>query len=359
MPHHVAQQHLALYDCIRSGAARTQATIEAALATIGATPTVLVLTHTDDGVWTLDDDLTIPANVILQIPPGVTVFRPNAKTLTIQGVVIAAAMGWETGTGVTVRNASALTEISGVLARNISIVTGNVAGNGLYVSAQQGAGAIKRVRLFTEQGNGGVGIQMSQNDGTNSLCWQITADTGGGLSFGNAAAQIIAQLLNTGLGLGPGFTPSPSFYLQLSGDFAAKPGAGGLWTVPSSAKVKTLSGTDYTDGMAKIRQLPPARHYRYNGRAGTPVSDDEEFGFVAEEVAEVAPELVRTFEAKLEETDATPTALPATNLGPMLYTILNALKELDQRLATLEEGARPQARPAAPSKAARPRRPKA
>jgi hypothetical protein len=339
MPHMLAQEHQGIVDCIRYGTARTQATIAAALAAIGATPTLLSLTFTGDGIWTVTSNLTIPANVTLHIPPGVTVNRASGVTLTIQGVVIAAGTAWETGPGTTVRTPSALTEVSGVLTRNLSVVTGNVSGNGIFVSGAQGAGAIKRVRIFTDQGNGGVGIQMSQNDSVNSLSWQVTCDTGGGLSFGQPAAVIIAQLLNTGLGLGPNFTPSPLFYLQLSGDAAGKPGAGGLWTVPSSEALKTLSGTAYTDGMAKVRALPPVRHYRYNGKGGTPENAGEEYGFVAEELQAAAPELVRPYDVKLEKTDEATTPLLATNLGPLLFTFVNALKELDARLAALEGSA--------------------
>jgi hypothetical protein len=335
MPHMLAQEHASIYDCIRAGTARTQATIAAAIAAIGAAPTLLTLTFTGDGVWSIASNLTIPSNVTLHIPPGVTVNRASGVTLTIQGVVIAAGTAWETGPGVTVRNTSALTEVSGVLTRNLSVLA-MASGEGLFVSNAQGAGNIKRVRIYTDQGNGGVGIQMSQNDSLNSLCWQIYANTGGGLSFGNAGAVLIAHLLNTGLGLGPNNTPSPSFYLQLSGDFAAKPGAGGLWTVPSSRALKTLTETDYTDGMAKLRQLPPVRQYRYNGKAGIAASTEDEYGFVAEELQDVAPELVRPFEAKLDEDDEATTPLLATNLGPLLFTFVNALRELDTRLQALE-----------------------
>jgi Chaperone of endosialidase len=340
MPHMLAQEHAGIYDCIRAGTARTQATIAAAIATIGATPTLLTLTFAGDGVWSIASNLTIPANVTLHIPPGVTVNRATGVTLTIQGVVIASGTAWETGPGTTVRTSSALTEVSGVLTRNLSVVTGNVAGEGLFVSGAQGAGGIKRVRLYTEQGNGGVGIQMSQLDNNNSWNWQMYANTGGGISWGLAAANIIMHLLPTGLGLGPNNTPSVSFYLQLNGDFAAKPGAGGLWTVPSSRVLKTLVGTDYTDGMARVRQLPPVRLYRYNGKAGIAASTDDEYGFVAEELQAVAPELVRPFEAKMDDDDEATTPLLATNLGPLLFTFVNALRELDARLQAIE-GATP------------------
>jgi len=324
---------MAIYDCIRSGTARSQATIVSALATIGSAATILSLTFAGDGVWTLSSNLTIPANIILHIPPGVTVLRPTGVVLTIQGVVIADSGAWETGPGTTVRSASALTEISGVLARNVSVVTGNVAGNGIYVSAQQGAGAIKRVRLFTDQGSGGVGIQMSQNDGNNTLCWQITADTGGGLSFGNANAVIIMQLLNTGLGIGPGFTPSPSFYLQLSGDFAAKPN-GGSWTNPVSSRAfKEIHG-DFTDGLDVLKRLQPVR-FHYNGMCGMP-TDEEFVGLIAEDVEEAAPYMLRKNLLRVHADDPAETEVTGLNDGDLRFVLRNAILELDTRLAALE-----------------------
>jgi hypothetical protein len=351
MPHMLAQEHQAMVDCIRYGTPRTQATIAAALAAIGASPTLLSLTFSGDGIWTLSSNLTIPGNVTLHIPPGVTVNRPTGVTLTIQGVVIAAGTAWETGPGATVRTASSLTEVSGILTRNLSVVT--TAGQGFYVSTAQGSGNIKRVRIYTDQGNGGVGIQMSQNDSQNSLCWQVYADTGGGISFGTAAAVIIAQLLTTGLGIGPNFTPSPSFYLQLSGDFAAKPN-GGSWTNPVSSRAFKDIHDDFTDGLTVLKKLQPVR-FHYNGMGGMP-TDQEFIGLVAEDVEDAAPYMLRKSRLRVHADDADETDVLGMNDGDLRFILRNAIVELDKRLAALE-GRTGESEPSPPARS-RPRRTK-
>jgi Chaperone of endosialidase len=336
MPHMLAQEHAGIYDCIRSGTARTQATIAAAIAAIGATPTLLTLTFAGDGVWSIASNLTIPANVTLHIPPGVTVNRASGVTLTIQGVVIASGTAWETGPGTTVRTSSALTEVSGVLTRNLSVVTGNVAGEGLFVSGVQGGGAIKRVRLYTEQGNGGVGIQMSQLDNNNSWNWQMYANTGGGISWGLAAANIIMHLLPTGLGLGPNNTPSVSYYLQLNGDFAAKPN-GGSWTNPVSSRAFKDIHDNFMDGLEVLKKLQPVR-FHYNGMCGMP-TDQEFIGLVAEDVEEAAPYMLRKSLVRQHESDMDDTEVLGLNDGDLRFILRNAILELDARLQALEGSA--------------------
>jgi len=324
---------MGIVDALRYGSP-SQATLQAAIAAIGSSNAILSLGLSGTSIWNLTTNQTIPSNITLQVPAGATVNRPSGVTLTLQGSVMAWSSSWDTGAGTTVRSPSALQEISGLFTRNISVLA-LAAGEGLFVSNAQGTGAIKRVRIYTDQGNGGVGLQMSQLDNNNSWNWQMYANTGGGISWGLAGAVLIMHLLPTGLGLGPNNTPSASFYLQLNGDFAAKPGAGGLWTVPSSAALKDLMPEPVTDGMARLRELPNVRRFTYNGKAGTP-DGTEQIGFVAEDLQKVAPELVKPFVAKLEEGDDETTDLLATNLGPMLYWLVTGLKEVDQRLTALE-----------------------
>ena len=332
MAYMVAQDHEGIYDAIRSGTSRTSATIAAAIATIGSAVMTLVLTKAGDGVWTITSNLTIPSNITLQVPPGVTVFRNSGVTLTIQGVVVAWSSTWDTGPGTTVRSPSALREQSGVFARNVSVLA-TAAGEGLFVSNAQGTGPYKRVRIYTDNGAGGVGIQMSQLDNNNSWNWQMSANTGGGISWNLAGAVVIMHLLPTGLGLGPNNTPSPSYYLQLNGDFAAKPN-GGSWTNPVSSRAfKDIHG-DFTDGLDVLKKLQPVR-FHYDGQCGMP-TDQEFIGLVAEDVQEAAPYMIRPSFMRLRDDDTHHTEVMGMNDSELRFILRNAILELDTRIKVLE-----------------------
>jgi Chaperone of endosialidase len=344
MPHSVAQEHLGMVDAIRYGTARTHATLLAANAAIGSTPTVLVLTHTGDGVWTIGANVTMPGTTILRIPPGVTVNVLTGVTFTVANV-IADRQNWKTGPGTLTRSlvAGGSCEVAQLTSNNINC---SVEGQGLALISP--VNAQRQVVLSTNQGAGAVSIELNQG-ATDTTKWEIGNNVGAQFYIGHPGASPQIVLTTGGMALTQGTGLTPSYLLHLTVDSAAKPGAGGLWSVPSSRELKTLTGTEYKGGMAKVRQLPPVRHYRYNGLAGTPADASEECGFIAEELQAVAPELVRPYEAKLTEADETATPLLATNLGPLLFTVLNALRELDARLATLEQPTRtpePHARPA-------------
>ena len=57
--------------------ARTEATIMLALDNIGSLYRNLLLTDEEDGIWTLNGDVTIPGNVTIVVPLGVRVVGPG------------------------------------------------------------------------------------------------------------------------------------------------------------------------------------------------------------------------------------------------------------------------------------------
>jgi len=328
VPHMVAQQHMGQYDCIRAGTARTHTTISAALTAIGSTPTTLVLTFAGDGIWSIGANLTIPSTIVLLIPAGVTVNRASGVTLTLNGPVISYQPGWETGPGTTVRSLTpGGIEINALATEGLAITQPSAPG-GLLLQASA-ASTAKRVRLFCDQGGGNVGMSMSQNETVNTAGWQIAVVVGGGLTFSRATGTYIAQINDNGLAIGGGLTPS-SYLLQLNADSAGKPGAGGLWAVVSSREVKDILG-DYTEGLALLRQLPHAVRFRYNGRGGTPADGPEDIGFVAEDLQAVAPRMVREVVNPHAEAEPDLPTMLSTNLGEILYVLINAVLELDRR----------------------------
>ena len=91
-------------------------------------------------------------------------------------------------------------------------------GYGYYGLLLDNAGVNTRtVRLFTEQGGGGAGIQISQNEANNNMTWQILTDASGNFDVIHPGAG--ASLLITPSGsVGIGTTPSYRFQVGSAGD---------------------------------------------------------------------------------------------------------------------------------------------
>jgi hypothetical protein len=144
------------------------------------------------------------------------------------------------------------------------------------------------------------------------------------LTFFNSTGQL--QLSNTAPG------PNSSLYLPNDGSFgvtsslAVKPG-GGSWSAPSSATVKT-DIVPWNEGLQAVLALEPVS-YRYTGEHGLP-TDQSFVGLIHEDVA--LDELKGT--ATLGEAE-----LDTIDPGPLVFALINAVKELTARLEALE-GAR-------------------
>jgi hypothetical protein len=101
-----------------------------------------------------------------------------------------------------------------------------------------------------------------------------------------------------------------------------KPG-GGSWTTPSDARLKDLTGK-FTRGLESLDGIQPIQYrYRVNNPVHAP-SDSEHVGVVAQEVERTIPEAVSH--------DANGYAM--VNNDPIIWTMLNAIKELKGELDT-------------------------
>jgi hypothetical protein len=134
---------------------------------------------------------------------------------------------------------------------------------------------------------------------------------------------------NVGIGTG-----APAFLLEVNGA-AAKPG-GGAWAVSSDARLKQ-DVKPYTDGLDRLMRIRPVT-FRYNERSGHDTKP-EYVGVLAQELKEVAPYMVGTFEKDSTE------YLNVDN-SALIYMLVNAVKEqqteialLKQRIAVFEGGA--------------------
>ncbi len=109
-----------------------------------------------------------------------------------------------------------------------------------------------------------------------------------------------------------------SYTLELAGTSgtAAKPG-GGSWTSTSDRRLKQ-DIHDYAEGLDAIMQIHPVR-YRYTEETGYN-TETEYVGVIAQEIQEIAPYMVSTFEKNQQE-------YLAVDPSALTYMLVNAVKE--------------------------------
>ncbi len=145
-------------------------------------------------------------------------------------------------------------------------------------------------------------------------------------SLANAAADFTVNPLvltstNGGrVGIG---TNAPDQKLSVNGD-ASKNG-GGAWLVFSDERLKNIRGT-FNSGLKAVMQLQPLRYeYRSNNALGI-TSNGEHIGFGAQAVQKVIPEAVT----------ANADGYLMVNNDPIIWTMLNAIKEQQQQILELK-----------------------
>jgi endosialidase-like protein len=149
-------------------------------------------------------------------------------------------------------------------------------------------------------------------------------------SLANAAADftinpLVLTSTNGGrVGIG---TNAPDQKLSVNGD-ASKTG-GNTWLAFSDARLKNIRGT-YNTGLKAVMQLQPLRYeYRPNNAMGiTP--NGEHIGFAAQAVQKVIPEAVT----------ANADGYLMVNGDPIIWTMLNAIKEQQKEIAELKQQVR-------------------
>jgi hypothetical protein len=176
----------------------------------------------------------------------------------------------------------------------------------------------------------GAGLQFQQT-GVGGKWWEIL-DTGSTAAQGpdklnirylNTAADVLTILASGDVGIG---TTDPDNLLTVNGS-ADKPG-GGSWGTFSDGRLKAVTGS-YDAGVDAILKLTPVR-YRYKGQNAMGIKDgDEHVGFVAQDVEKVIPEAVtRNSQGYL-----------LVNNDPILWTMLNAIKQQQAEIQTLARSA--------------------
>jgi Chaperone of endosialidase len=108
---------------------------------------------------------------------------------------------------------------------------------------------------------------------------------------------------------------------------------GSSWISVSDERLKSNIQV-YEKGLSEILQITP-KTFEFNGKAGTQAGQSQ-VGIIAQEIKDVLPESINIFNKKLEETDETETELYDFDQDPLVYTLLNAVKELSAKIDTLE-----------------------
>jgi hypothetical protein len=93
----------------------------------------------------------------------------------------------------------------------------------------------------------------------------------------------------------------------------------------------------YRQGLAAIRGLAPVS-YAFNGLGGTTDDGRRFVGFLANDCIQIMPELaVGERRVKLYADDAEDTPVQGLNLSPVTFALVNAIKELAERIEALED----------------------
>jgi hypothetical protein len=130
------------------------------------------------------------------------------------------------------------------------------------------------------------------------------------------------------------YNADSGFDLQLFNNSAAKP-TGGSWSVPSDARLKDDVNT-FKDGLSVLRKIKPV-YFRYNGKARTP-NGEYGIGIIAQEMKEVAPYTISTFEVNDKPSDlASIKEYYSYNPDALHYVTINAVKELDAKQNRMQE----------------------
>ncbi len=175
---------------------------------------------------------------------------------------------------------------------------------------------------------GGLHLRRSGTDDT----WAVVTGSDNNMYFGYATSASLADAAadftvnpliltaNNRVGIG---TAAPDQKLSVNGD-ASKTG-GGSWQIFSDERLKNFRGS-FSRGLKEVMQLQPIRYeYRPNNSLGLK-SLGEHVGFGAQTVQNVIPEAVTTNE----------NGYLMVNNDPIIWTMLNAIKEQQKEIVELK-----------------------
>ena len=169
--------------------------------------------------------------------------------------------------------------------------------------------------------------RMSQSGGAGVIDFGFGGASGAGwvqaTSSTNLATNFAFLINPNGGNVGIG-TSAPTDTLSVNGT-ASKPG-GGTWAVFSDERLKNIKG-NFTSGLSAVMRLQPLRYeYKPANTLGIK-SQGEHIGFGAQAVQQVIPEAVTTNSE----------GFLMVNNDPIMWAMLNAIKEQQQEIVELKK----------------------
>ena len=233
-----------------------------------------------------------------------------------------------------VSNATAIGALAQVTASN-AMVLGSINNvNGATADTLVGIGDPAPVAKLTvsgveTSGNGYAAAIKLANTSSGGGNWYLRAGaTGtftpaGGFTIANDSCYCLTIDLHGNVGIA---TLTPDALLSVNGN--ADKSGGGSWGTFSDRRLKNLDGT-FASGLDQVLKLRPVR-YRYKADNALGIRDHEEhIGLVAQEVKQVLPEAV---------TENNKGYLLVNN-DPIIWAMLNAIKEQQQQIRALRKRA--------------------
>lgn len=151
--------------------------------------------------------------------------------------------------------------------------------------------------------------------------WLQAKDNGSSGAGSGAAYPLLLNPLGGSVGIG---TTAPTLALSVSGD-ANKSAGGGSWQVFSDERLKNIKG-NFNSGLKAVMQLQPLRfEYKKDNPLGLN-SGREQIGFGAGALQKVIPEAV----------SSNSTGYLQVNNDPIIWTMLNAIKEQQKEIEQLK-----------------------
>jgi hypothetical protein len=180
---------------------------------------------------------------------------------------------------------------------------------------------------------------FSHRNQANATSYALSQDTFGNVTLNTTSGKSISFFENgvvkatiSGGVLSIGSpVATPGSLLVVNGN-AAKAG-GGAWATLSDEKLKT-DISPFKQGLSLLKKLEPV-NFKYNGKAGLNTNGTH-VGLLAQKLEKIFPFMVSHFKAKLEESDKKETELLSIDTSALTYVMVNAIKELDEKVSKLE-----------------------
>jgi Chaperone of endosialidase len=179
----------------------------------------------------------------------------------------------------------------------------------------------KKLHVVASSATNGIGIGKNNSTDLLVIGYDNTSNFGAIGSFAGGIQTVLAlNPLGGNVGIG---TTAPTDTLSVNGT-ASKPG-GGSWSVFSDERLKNIKGR-FTSGLSAVMQLQPLRYeYRQNNALGLN-SNGEHVGFGAQALQKIIPEAVTS----------TANGYLVVNNDPIIWTMLNAIKEQQKEIEQLK-----------------------